>query len=113
MGDFDKVYHDASMTVHMLPLAVQSSSLAACRLVPDAVVRGLQLSLGLSLAKSGVKSVWFKVAEVGAINILSAAATITILGCNGRTTRRSSLCTCWCPMLCQRPKCWAEPLGSP
>lgn len=35
-----------------------------CRIVPDAVVRGLQLSLGLSLAKTGVKNVWFKVTEV-------------------------------------------------
>ena len=35
-----------------------------CRLVPDAVVRGLQLSLGLSLATKGIKNVWFKVAEV-------------------------------------------------
>ena len=28
------------------------------------MVRGLQLSLGLSLATKGVKNVWFKVAEV-------------------------------------------------
>ena len=38
--------------------------------MPDAVVRGLQLSLGLSLAKSGVKNVWFKVAEVRLEDIL-------------------------------------------
>ena len=31
-----------------------------CRIVPSAVVRGLQLSLGLSLATTGVKNVWFK-----------------------------------------------------
>ncbi|CAK0785198.1 hypothetical protein CVIRNUC_008404 [Coccomyxa viridis] len=33
------------------------------RIVPSAVVRGLQLSLGLSLATTGVKNVWFKGAE--------------------------------------------------
>lgn len=34
------------------------------RLIPDAVVRGLQLAVGLALAQRGVHNVWFKVAEV-------------------------------------------------
>ncbi|KAK9918174.1 hypothetical protein WJX75_001970 [Coccomyxa subellipsoidea] len=33
------------------------------RLIPDAVVRGLQLAVGLALAQRGVHNVWFKVAE--------------------------------------------------
>ena len=41
-----------------------------CRIVPSAVVRGLQLSLGLSLATTGVKNVWFKGAEVGTVSTL-------------------------------------------
>lgn len=45
-------------------LTKHSKRLAVCRFVPDAVVRGLQLGLGLSLATKGVKNVWFKVAEV-------------------------------------------------
>ncbi len=35
-----------------------------CRLVPDAVVRGLQLAVGLGLAQRGIHNVWYKVAEV-------------------------------------------------
>ena len=38
------------------------------------MVRGLQLSLGLSLATSGVKNVWFKVAEVCVSSIMQGAA---------------------------------------
>ncbi|CAL8471686.1 g11228 [Coccomyxa elongata] len=33
------------------------------RMVPDAIVRGLQLSVGLGLAQRGIHNVWFKVAE--------------------------------------------------
>ena len=34
------------------------------RLVPDAVVRGLQLAVGLPLAQTGIKNVWLTVSEV-------------------------------------------------
>ena len=36
-------------------------------------MRGLQLSLGLSLATTGVKNVWFKGAEVGFIHPVTSA----------------------------------------
>ncbi len=37
------------------------------RLVPDAVVRGLQLAVGLPLAQSGIKHVWATVTEVRSV----------------------------------------------
>ncbi len=63
-GWFMQDHDEMSLQADSADLAKQLKRLAVCRFVPDAVVRGLQLGLGLSLATKGVKNVWFKVAEV-------------------------------------------------
>lgn len=47
-----------------------------CRLIPLAVVRGLQLGVGLNLAQKGVSLVWFKDAKVGVIRDLSGSDSL-------------------------------------
>ena len=47
-----------------------------CSLIPLAVVRGLQLGVGLNLAQKGVSLVWFKDAKVGIIRDLSGSDSL-------------------------------------
>jgi len=47
-----------------------------CSVIPTAVVRGLQLGVGLNLATKGVSLVWFKDAEAGLIRELSGSESL-------------------------------------
>ncbi len=53
-----------------------------CSLIPLAVVRGLQLGVGLNLAQKGVSLVWFKDAKVGVVRDLSGSDSL-FLGLSG------------------------------
>lgn len=46
------------------------------RLIPLAVVRGLQLGVGLNLAQKGVSLVWFKDAKAGSVRDLSGSDSL-------------------------------------
>jgi hypothetical protein len=48
-------------------MTASKSRLRHCSVIPTAVVRGLQLGVGLNLATKGVSLVWFKDAKAGVI----------------------------------------------
>lgn len=49
-----------------------------CSLIPTAVVRGLQLGVGLTLAQKGIALVWFKDAKTGEIRDLWSAESLLL-----------------------------------